>query len=352
MKLDEGHAQTEQHETVCLIIGRNLGDAVIQSQFFHELIQRKFAKRYIVWTRPQVAFLFENLPECTVITSPFPVGTSKQFDRKGLQQFIAAVRALRKQRPMVSLDMIGDFRERIFARLIGSSKHLHIGWAVDHPFRSIIRNPYGSGRPSCIVPASVVNIYQAYSAFLNALVSDDNASGIHINNKQKPEREHLHRIGLHPFASQACKLWPQENWCKLAAALQKTGARITVYGTPSERAELSQIFGLLSVPVEYFTKSIPEFSKDVAELDLMIGLDSFSVHVAELHSVRSVMLNACNHPTLWVPPNCTALSTSGGCATYPCLNVPQCGNSSAPFACIKAIQVEDVIKATYTQSFR
>ena len=108
MKFGGVHAQIGQYETACLIIGRNLGDAVIQSQFFNELIRRKFAKRYIVWTRPQVAFLFESIPECTVITSPFPVGTSKQFDRKGLQQFITAVGVLRNQRPMVTLDLIEE----------------------------------------------------------------------------------------------------------------------------------------------------------------------------------------------------------------------------------------------------
>src|SRR3569833_422985 len=58
----------------CLICARNLGDAAIQSGFLRQLAARGYAQRYLVWTRPQIAFLFEQIPACEVVGSQFPVG--------------------------------------------------------------------------------------------------------------------------------------------------------------------------------------------------------------------------------------------------------------------------------------
>jgi len=211
--------QSPVHRLACLIIGRNLGDAVIQSLFVRELIAYGFAQHYVIWTRPQVAFLFENLHDCDVVVSPFPVGTSKEFGWAGLGCFLRAVRRLRAARPSVTLDLIGDARERLFARLIGSPDHRHIGWALGHPFARIIRNPFGPGRPICTVPASIANVYEAHKIFLNTLTDQGDFTAVQQMAPSAPIPRPLSRVGLHPFASQVCKLWPMENWRALAAQL-------------------------------------------------------------------------------------------------------------------------------------
>ncbi len=333
---------TGRHKLACIIIGRNLGDAVIQSKFTRQLIERGYADRYIVWTRPQVGFLYSSLPNCEVVTSPFPIGTNKQFDFKGFLRFYDAVRYLRKVKPSISIDMIGDFRERIFARLIGHQTHQYIGWESGHPFSRIIRNPFGAPAPVCTVPTSVTNLYKAYGSFINALQPREPPAfdTAQLTAANKPTK--LKRIGIHPFASQDCKLWPDTNWRELATWLLAKGVNVTVYGAPNERDSLLRIFGNMPIQPEYFTKSIPELDQDVGSLDLMIGLDSFSVHMAERNGVKSIMLNACNHPTLWVPTQCESISMSGGCRSYPCMNVPSCGRGPEKYACIRAIDAAHV----------
>ena len=348
MKLEGNFSQTGQYDVACLIIGRNLGDAVIQSQFFHKLIQRRFAKRYIVWTRPQVAFLFENLPESTVVTSPFPVGTIKQFDFKALRQFLIAVNALRKIRPMVTLDLIGDFRERVFAKLIGTTQHLHIGWAVDHPFNLIIRNPLGNGRPSCVVPQSIPSVYQAYDLFLNSLTPFNKYSIPDTDAILQPAREIRKRIGLHPFASQACRLWPSEKWRDLARRLIEMEMDIDVYSAPGEQERLHAIFDCLPHELYFFSKSLPEFAQRVSKLNLLIGLDSFSVHIAEKYHIPSVTIFGASHPALWLPPHSIPISSSGGCVSYPCMNKPICERTSTKYACITSVEVIDVLRSAMT----
>lgn len=331
------------HESACLICARNLGDAVIQSMFFRQLVVRGFAKHYYVWTRPQVAFLFADIPGCEVIGSQFPVGTSKQFDRAGIAGFLKGVVRLRRIRPSVTLDLIGDVRERMFAWLAGSREHLHIGWAPGHPFASIIRNPFGIGRPACVVPVERANVYQAHRDFLDALTVA--VPQIPASPHDLPVSSTLRRIGLHPFASQDCKLWPDAQWRELAEVLQREGAEVVAYGAPSDRSRLEEIFGGLSQPPPLITGSLRSFADEVAKLDLMIGLDSFSVHMAERQGVRSVMLNACNHPTLWQPPRGVSVSKSGGCAVHPCMNVPVCESGSSPHVCIRSVSLDDVREA-------
>lgn len=328
-----------QQRLACLIVGRNLGDSVIQSIFLRKLINLNYARYYLVWTRPEAAYFFDGLPNCKVVTSYFPVGTDKRFNIAGAIGFFKALYKIRRLRPSVTIDLIGDFRERLFAKMLGSNEHRQIGWHSDHPFSRIIRNPFWKNPPFFLIPSSSVNVYEAHDLFLYSL------TGVEQTKNGRGKISHkLQRVGLHPFASLRCKLWPAENWLKLAICLQELGVSLTVYGAPSERRLLEEIFLDLPLAPNYFTKDIRAFSEDVSTLDLMIGLDSFSVHIAEFNRVPSIMLNACNFPMLWAPPHCKELSNSGGCKYYPCMNVPGCRGTSGEYACIRSLEPETVVQ--------
>lgn len=331
----------------CFVIAHNLGDAVIQSGLVKRLVAGGYAQRYLVWTRPQVAFLFSDIPGCEIVGSQFPIGTDKQFGFRNALRFIGAVRQLRRLKPSVSIDFIGDQRDRWFGRLTGSQRHEYIGWTPDHPFSKIIRNPFGTGRPTIVVPSTTPNIYAAYDLLIDALLQGKaSAAPVAL---RRVEGERARRIGIHPFASQACKLWPDERWGQLADKLLADGAEISVFGAPSERPRLEKIFGGQLERIKVRTESLARFAAAVAELDLMIGLDSFSVHMAHRQGVPSIMINACNDPRVWTPPTCTGLSESGGCDSYPCLNIPSCEGKVGEYACVKAITVDAVLRTTLVQ---
>lgn len=326
----------------CLIVARNLGDAVIQSGVLKKIIQRDYAERYIVWCRPQVAFLFKDLEQTETVCSQFPVGTSKQFGWDALILFINAVKKIRSLNPSVSLDLIGDFRERAFARLLGTDCHRHIGWQSGHPFLSLIRNPLGQGSPFYIAPAAVCNIYSAYDRFVDTLAGEEIGFIKPATPCGSSRMEGKKRVGLHPFASLDCKLWPKERWLDLAENLIENSYEVTAFGSPSERAELVSIFDRVKDKIEFVTVDLQQFGKVVSCLDLLIGLDSFSVHMAERMGVKSVMINAGNDPVIWAPPGAVVLGSSGGCRNYPCFNKPRCRRGQNRFACINSISVEMV----------
>lgn len=330
----------------CLIVARNLGDAAIQSGFLAALAARGYAKRYIAWVRPQVAFLFEGIPDCEVVCSQFPVGTAKQFAGLEIFRFLRAARRIRRLRPDVSIDLIGDMRERMFARLIGSPCHLYLGWADGHPFNRLIRNHLGRGGPVVTVPVATPNVYTAHRLMLDALAPQKGvAVGTVAPPRPEPGHPHL-RIGLHPLASQACKLWPVENWRALIDALLRSGASIVVFGAPSERAELLGMLSGFADRLSVVTEEIEVFARHLAKLDVLVGLDSFSVHLAWRLGVRSLMINAGNPPDLWSVPSLNrVLGGAGGCAHYPCYNVPRCVGSSMEYACVKSTTPETVLRA-------
>jgi len=333
----------------CLIVARYLGDGVIQSNFLRRLAERGYARRYVVWTRPQMAFFFEGIPDCTVVSSPFPIATIKQFRLRAALDFLRAAREISRQRPSVTIDMIGDARERLFARLAGSPRHAHIGWATDHPFNRLIRNPLGRAKPAITVPATMLNVYDAYYLMLEHLTpsAPGNVSRSIVSAKNRLRRNGKNHacVGLHPLASQRSKLWPFERWAILARELLRMDVEVTVFGAPQERTQLETIFSQIITQVSIVTDPLPGMARAVETIDVAVGLDSFFVHQAASDGTPSIVLMGGNHPAIWVPPNGNVLSGSGGCVHYPCFNKPKCLGSKTEFACIKSISVENVLDA-------
>jgi lipopolysaccharide heptosyltransferase III len=345
-------ARGSKEPLVCIIAGRNLGDIVIASTFVKGLIARGYAERYLLWTRPHMQFLFEDAPGCEVIESPFPVGTAKRFDFAGARRFLAAARQIRGRGVSVSVDLIGDVRERWFARLAGSPRHLHIGWAKGHPFHGLIRNPFGVGRPVITVPTAVPNIYAGYQLLLDELAPPQEATAGMLAGYSGRSAPGPFRVGLHPFASVPSKFWPDSNWRELAARLLDRGTQLVVFAAPDERARLDRLFGALSGQMTVLAAGIKEFTRTVATLDLMVGLDSFAVHVAKLQGVQSITINAGNPAELWAVPGGETLAKSGGCAHYPCFNRAPCSGTSAGNVCVRSITVAEVSEAIETARSR
>lgn len=329
----------------CLILARNLGDIVVQSGFVKRLVAAGYAERYLIWTRPQLAFLFKNIRDCTVVCSQFPVGTSKQFTIPEALRFLQAVRTVRRQRPTVSLDFVGDFRERWFSRLIGSSVHLHVGWSPDHPYARLIRNPFGPGRPLVTISPDVQNVYDAYERFVDSLVPPGGPPWTLRQSRDASTSLRGLKIGIHPFASQPSKLWPCENWQRLARELLSQGADVTAFGAPQERPALQSMFASFGAGLRFFAGTLEDFAGEVSNFNVMVGLDSFSVHMAHRQGVRSVTINAGTPASLWAVPSGITLGGSGGCAYFPCFNVARCRRTPYEFVCVKSTSPKQVIDA-------
>jgi heptosyltransferase-3 len=331
----------------CLIASRNLGDIVIWSSVLRELAAARYAERFVVWTRPQMAWMFEDVPNCEVVCSSFPVGTRKEFGARAALQFLRVAARIRVLEPSVFFDFVGDFRERWFARLAGSRRHLQIGWEAGHPYTRLIRNPFGRGHPLVTVPTSVPNVYAAYELMVAALAGRADASRrTKLRDRSQPvHHASRYRVGLHPFASQPCKLWTDVNWASVARELLGRGFEVLAFSAPGERESLRGVFAGLEDRVSLVTGTLSEFAATIATLDVMVGLDSFSVHMAHRQGVPSITINAGAPAELWAIPSGRILAESGGCSHYPCYNVAPCRGTSYQNACVNAVTPAQVLAA-------
>lgn len=331
------------YKTACLIIGRNFGDAVILSRHIEYLSGSGFADRIIIWTRPRLAFLFDSIPHCQTIVSEFPLGTSKNFGVKKWLPFLEAMLRIRKLSPDVSIDFVGDFRERLLARFVGSINHKYLAWDVEHPMRRSVRNPFGIGSPLIVVPQTTPSVYAAQEQFVESLTG--RASLIpprRENSKITRTSGPSMRVGIHPFASQPSRMWPGSNWYELVAQLIAMGCSVTAFAAPDERPALLKMLGAQRDAVRIVTAPMPEFAKEVTDLDLLIGHDSFSVHVASRFQVAVIMIAGSGDYRIWTPPGAVALAHSGGCSIWPCHNKPNCVGTTREFACIQSVSVAEV----------
>jgi len=337
--------------TLCLISARNLGDAVLHADFLRRLQRAGRADHWIVWTFPQARFLFEGLPDTDIVCSDFPMGaTGRAFVKKGgWRSFLTVVRQLRAACIDDAVDLVGDLRERVSLRMLGATRRHSPEWAADHPFRHHIRPwPFRAGRPMT-VPASLLNLYDAQLLMLQTL--SPGASTELVLPPRAPLRTGQSlSIGLHPSASAPFKLWPVERWSALVTLLCRSfpGSHFTLFGSPAERAgleTLAQALTDLNSPPELFTASLPEFKQRLGEMDLLFGLDSFSVHLAHSMGVPSVVLVGANDPRIFTPPSGTAVTHPGRCPVQPCGGRPSCVGTTHQYSCMVDISSQSAMNA-------
>jgi len=327
---------------VCVISLRNLGDIVIQSRFISVLAKSVEDTEWIIWTRNEGVFYFEGIPNSTIFTSTFLF--KKDISLSKIYLLLKTILRLRKYHFSFVIDFIGDFRERLLVKLLRTEKHLFPFWGAQHVFLNTIRNPFGVPIGGAYIDPVNINIYKSYQIFIDYIV---NAMGgkkkLDISYNYKKLNKQV-RIGLHPFASQQCKLWSYSNWLELAQYLLENEYEIVVFGAESENVLLNEIFCPIKDKIIICTKKINLLDSYLMNIDLMICLDSFSVHLASLKGIRSIMINGSNNKDLFAPPNSLVLANSGNCVNYPCYNKPKCLGALHEFACINSISVSDVVK--------
>ncbi len=325
----------------CLIVARNLGDAAMTARVAQSLIESGRFSRLVVWTFPQARFLFDALPGCRVVVSDFPMGaTLRHFGRGGWRSFVEALRTLRVMRPDTSIELVGDLRERLVAALIGARFRVSPAWHRRHPFRHHIRLPGPPRAGVAPVPDEVPNIYAAQRLIL----ARDFGINVSATARMAAPLEASRRltIGFHPFASHRCKAWPDACWREWLQQVGSRGHRIIGYCAPADRERLASLIPTGLANVALVTVPLPQLPDAMRQLDVLVGLDSFAVHLADKVGVRSVVLVGPNDPRVFTPPRATAVFVPAACPIQPCHGKPRCEGTSFEFACMRSIPVAAV----------
>lgn len=343
-----GHREINM-ETICIISARNLGDAAMHAHLLKQIETCAPQLNIVIWTFPQAAFLFKDLANIEIILSDFPMGASlTDFFKGGWRSFFSAAKKIRAKSPTTAIDLIGDIRERIALKLIGATKLYYPVWGDNHPFRKHIRTLNIHCNQYVQVPDSAINIYHAQKIVIEATRLHLNASALPIGLKNN---QNAFNFGLHPSASLPFKLWPSENWAALINLLHSKypDSSFTIFGSPSEREALELFSGKINHPHKIFTSTLSEFKACLNNIDFLIGLDSFSVHLAHSVGLPSIVLVGANNPQVFTPPSAVSITHPGRCRDQPCGGKPTCIGSNHQYSCMLDITPEEVLIAIEKQ---
>lgn len=338
-------------QKILVLEARNLGDAVIGTGLVNSLGASFPEAEVSVWTRPTFKDLFAGNPRVKrQHHAHFPMGTIKQFGPGAAWRLCRSVQEVRRERYDLCINTAGDFRENFLGWLARPRENAAVVWPAGHRYRPLVRpGLLGLVNRPIPIPPSVFNVYAVHDHLARELgCTEIRPPSLPV---VAPARSAGPRqVGLHPYASQRSKLWPWENWRALLPRLQAQGWGVQVFCAPAERPTVEQELraGLALPGVSLSVGSLPEFFRRVAALDLLVALDSFSVHAAHALGTPGVLLNGANDIGVWAPPTAAALSKGeGNCPWFPCYNKPRCGREPVPFICLAALTVDEVADTVF-----
>jgi heptosyltransferase-3 len=338
---------------ICVLSPRNFGDAVVQARLAVGL-ERGIGESssVVVFTRPQFVQQFRFLGfGGRIYEAEFPMGARKAFSIAAAARLATQLIQLRRCRFTLVVNELGDIRENLIARLIGPHSTVAPVWAAKHPMRRMLWCPDAIA-PSLPVPvaAATVNVYEVQGTLASRLsklllVPVEPQTRPALGNRPSSRAG----IGLHPFATQECRMWPALQWRALAQRLAELGERVSLYGLPEEISAFRRQAGLdsrASASIAFVSDSLPGLAARIARLRLLICLDSFAMHLAHAVQTPALVINGGNSSAMWLPIGTSFLENGGRCPAHPCYNNPTCRAAGMEaFACIRGIPVEAVFQA-------
>lgn len=324
--------------TILIISARNFGDAVILTELINNLNTNEF--KIDILTRKEFIPIFNKISNISnIYTANFPMGTMKNFNFIEGIKLLKQCIELRMQHYDIVLNNVGDFRENFIGWLISPKENISIRFHNNHPFNKLIRNGLNWAVDKYIeIPNDILNIYNIQKFIASSLCI--NPRHITLENQNR-----LHnKIAIHPIASQKTRFWQYINWIELINELVTSEHKIIVFCAPNEVEELKKEFKQVEDKIEIIAKNIEYFLNTLKEVDIFIGLDSFSIHAAHMMNVPNlIMLNGANNANVWAPPKTKVIEGGKNCEYFPCYNKPKCLGKDFEYICMKTITPIEVI---------
>ena len=327
---------------------RHLGDAVILSGFVRAL------KRY----NPDIEIDLLGRPEMEAVTASFcdfrkyiPINLpSFGHHKKQLKEMILAFRTMlqvRRCKYDYCINLVGDTRENLVGTISGAEHNIAPIWEHGHPFNKHIRSTWAHSLIDygVVIPSELNNIYDSIGYFAVKL----GLQPIKWTLDSKPSQLTMSQslVAIHPGASQPSKRWLPDKWKDVIRRLQADGRKVMLLGSPSDRSNLLDTFNeeIITFSLNVVTESLPLVLESMSKADILVGMDSFSVHAAQAIGVPVVVLHGPYNPAVMTPPCGASLSSGHLCTAFPCFNKPSCLGTEFEYICVQGIDAGDVINA-------
>ncbi len=343
MRREQGQIET------CVVISlRHLGDAVVVSGFVNALAKRNPDVAIDILGRPdlrEITTKLSHVHDFIPIEVPF-----FGHHRKDLRASFVALQTLvrlRKLKYDCCINLMGDFRENVIARMLKADSVIAPKWPEGHGFRRHIRT-----LPSRIGTSVTKGSHPVDPGYYGSIESFARQMGLGDlcwpeSVRRQVKQSGVPVVGLHPGASHVSKQWPINKWKLLMRHLAGKKITMRLYGSPSEAVSLQRNFrsDIEEFGVELVTSGISGFLESLRTLNVLVCVDSFSCHAAHAVGIPTVILFGPFDPAVMTPPTGTALSAGSQCAMFPCYNGHSCKNTKSPYVCVQDITIDSVTSA-------
>lgn len=327
---------------VLIISQRNFGDAVILSSILNQFDTTNFI--IDVLSKKEFESIFKkNKNIKSIITANFPIASYKNFN---VFNFLQIFYKIKNEKYDIVIDVIGDFRERLIGYFCNSKKFISIEREEGNSFNKLIRRGLKKlPDKNVVIKSDMINIYSQIGYVFSAIgfIKKENR----LKNKSKNNI-----IGIHPFASQKCKMWDWSKWIEVINYFLSYNKKIFIFCAPIEKDLLVKEMGILinHKNIKIVSSTIDNFFINLEKVDLLIGLDSFSIHAAYSKNVLNIMLCGANDYNLWKTALTKVISKGNKvCEYWPCYNKPKCNDD---YKCMDKIMIDDIIYALYELNFK
>jgi len=341
------------NKRLLLLQCRGYGDAVITTSLINSLGSSFPSLQIDVLTRAPFVSLFRKNPHVDAIyTAVFP--TTRDFRWLGAAGLALRIARLRGQKYDICLNTAGDFRENLMGWMVGPVQNRAIRWAEGHPYRNLIR----PGLHHLVdhedeIDHSILNVYDAH-AQVAANMGCTSIRGPHLYldggllEKVRVTFKGRRVVAIHPLAGHRSKLWEIEKWRLFVSEISKLGYDVWIFCSQTDATQVEKSFaGIVNGDsVLIRADSLEDFLVHLSVAKLLVGLDSFAVHVAHALGVPSIMLSGASDPRIWAPPSTTVVSGDHECQFYPCYNRPRCLGTPGEYICMKSISHDRLLSVT------
>jgi len=263
------------------------------------------------------------------------------YSLSNLRRLFSQIRQLRKLKIDIALDFRGDIRNIFLLRLIGARRR------VGYDFTG------GAYWLTDIVPAP--GKWHLIERNLNVVRYLGAENGKDVPSLRVPEakiqaakkyfdsRDLDNIVFLHPGASQPKRLWPPERFARIVEYLDNKGYSPVLLSPPNNKSMVESIKNNCRITIPVLSVRLSDIAAYLACGEAFIGLDSGIGHIAAALGKNVIILFGPQPPSIACPRGSGKIATviKGDFACRPC-HKQVCDLNNA---CMKAIQVEDVIES-------
>ncbi len=315
---------------VLIISARNFGDAIIAASLAENIGAGELYDVSVL-TKSEYETIFarkRNIKKCYYTS--LPIAGNKKYN---IFDFINCCIQVRREQMDIGIDISGDFRERAILKLMGVKRIISLERQEHHPYNNLIRKGLASICETISIPENVVNIYESIDYIYRKLnISPEENKGTRKKGKI---------VGIHPFASQACRMWPLSRWDIIIDYLISNNYDVKIFCTDKEKKDI--INNVINhEKCHIISGDLNNFFSNLEKCSLLLCLDSFAYHAAYSIGVPSIMLNGANDYRIWKTRNSKViLNEKNECRYWPCYNVPKCFD----YECIRNIKAQQIMTA-------